>query len=73
MPRNIIGSGILQETDRNLLTLEEAVSRHIRRALEISKGKISGDGGAAQILGTNPNTLRSRMRKLGISFRYSGK
>jgi transcriptional regulator with GAF, ATPase, and Fis domain len=54
-----------------LLALDEAMSRHIRQTLQISNGKISGAGGAAQRLGINPNTLRSRMRKLGISFKYT--
>ena len=72
MPRKTKGSGIIYGIDHNLLTLDEAMSRHIRQALHISNGKISGAGGAAQLLGTNPNTLRSRMRKLGISFKYSG-
>ena len=31
-------------------------------------GKISGQNGAARILGINPNTLRSRMRKLKIQY-----
>ena len=32
-------------------------------------GKIHGPGGAGELLGVNPNTLRNRMRKLGIPFR----
>ncbi|MGO9018673.1 MAG: sigma-54 interaction domain-containing protein [Syntrophobacteraceae bacterium] len=61
------------EPDRagDLPTLDETMSRQIRQALQKSNGKISGLGGAAQLLGINPNTLRSRMRKLGISFKYS--
>ena len=58
----------LPETGHELLTLDEAVSQHIQRALRLTKGKIYGVDGAAQLLGINPNTLRSRMRKLGISF-----
>ena len=49
-----------------LETLDMAVTRHILRALEISGGKISGKGGAAEILDLHPNTLRARMQKLGI-------
>ena len=49
-----------------LETLDMAVARHILRALEISGGKISGKGGAAEILDVHPNTLRARMQKLGI-------
>jgi len=35
-------------------------------ALRASRGVIQGKGGAAEILGINPSTLRSRMEKLGI-------
>ena len=31
-----------------------------------TRGRVSGEAGAAQLLGINPNTLRSRMAKLGI-------
>ncbi len=64
-------SGAGQETGHDQLTLDEAASAQIRQALQKSKGKISGSKGAAQLLGINPNTLRSRMRKLGIPFKYS--
>jgi transcriptional regulator with GAF, ATPase, and Fis domain len=50
-------------------TLDETVSSCIRRALVHTKGKIHGAGGAAELLGINPNTLRSKMRRLGIHFR----
>jgi transcriptional regulator with GAF, ATPase, and Fis domain len=43
-------------------------AQHIRQALEMADGKINGPGGAAQILRLHPNTLRSRMNKLGIPF-----
>jgi formate hydrogenlyase transcriptional activator len=52
-------------TDR-ILTLAEMEKRHIRRALETTGGAISGAAGAAVMLGINPNTLRSRMEKLGL-------
>ena len=52
-----------------ILNLDDIISRHIIKILELSKGKIHGAGGAAELLGINPNTLRSRMRKLGISFK----
>ncbi len=50
-----------------LPTLEEMERSHIQRALEATEGKISGKGGAAEMLNINPNTLRSRMKKLGIA------
>jgi transcriptional regulator with GAF, ATPase, and Fis domain len=46
--------------------LDDAVSKHIQQALEMTKGKIHGSAGAAQLLGMNPSTLRHRMRKLRI-------
>jgi transcriptional regulator with GAF, ATPase, and Fis domain len=42
-------------------TLDEVTSRHIRRVLEMTKGKVHGKGGAAELLGINPSTLRNRM------------
>ena len=44
-------------------------SHHIRRVLGMTGGKIHGHGGAGELLGVNPNTLRARMKKLGIPFR----
>lgn len=48
------------------LTLEELERRHILDTLNSSSWKISGERGAAELLGLHPNTLRSRMQKLGI-------
>lgn len=52
-----------------LLTLEEVETLHITQTLEATGGVISGPSGAALILGLHPNTLRSRMLKLGIPAR----
>ncbi|GAB6904269.1 Sigma-54 interaction domain protein [Desulfosarcina cetonica] len=46
--------------------LDEAMALHIGKVLAVTKGKIHGPGGAAQFLGINPCTLRSRMQKLGM-------
>ena len=54
------------EENSPLITLDEAMSQHIQLALAQTKGKIYGPDGAAGLLGINPNTLRSRMKKLGI-------
>ena len=40
----------------------------IRKKRGLGAGKINGPGGAGQILGLHPNTLRKRMNKLGIPF-----
>jgi transcriptional regulator with GAF, ATPase, and Fis domain len=52
------------------LTLDRAMARHIEEALTRTSGKIEGIAGAAALLGINPHTLRSRMRKLGIDWRW---
>ena len=54
--------------NRTALSLDEINAQHIRQALEMAGGKINGPGGAAQILGLHPNTLRNRMNKLGIPY-----
>ncbi len=48
--------------------LDELEARHIQAILNQAGGRVNGKGGAADLLGINPNTLRHRMRKLGISF-----
>jgi len=56
--------GQSEETDN----LDELISRHIRRVLSKTKGKVNGPDGAAAFLGINPSTLRNRMKKLGIDY-----
>jgi transcriptional regulator with GAF, ATPase, and Fis domain len=55
------------------LNLDEANTVHITEVLKLAKGKIDGLGGAAEMLGVNPSTLRSRLDKLGISYRRRGR
>jgi transcriptional regulator with GAF, ATPase, and Fis domain len=43
-------------------TLDEVVAEEIRRTLAGTNGKIHGPGGAAELLGVNPTTLRSKMK-----------
>ncbi|MFN0243321.1 MAG: sigma-54 interaction domain-containing protein [Planctomycetota bacterium] len=52
----------------DLTSLEGAMADHIRSALKRARGRIEGARGAADLLGINPHTLRSRMRKLGIDW-----
>jgi transcriptional regulator with GAF, ATPase, and Fis domain len=48
------------------LSLDEAERRHIEAVLVRTGGVIEGPSGAAAILALHPNTLRSRMKKLGV-------
>ena len=49
-----------------LLTLEAVERQHILHVLEKTNGVVEGPNGAARVLDLHPNTLRGRMRKLGI-------
>ncbi len=48
--------------------LDQAVRRHIEKALVVANGQIEGKRGAANLLEINPHTLRAKMRKLGIDW-----
>jgi formate hydrogenlyase transcriptional activator len=52
--------------DGQPLSMRDAERQHIEAVLKRTNGVIEGPGGAARILNLNPNTLRSRMRKLGV-------
>jgi formate hydrogenlyase transcriptional activator len=54
-------------TPSQLSTLEEVERGHILAVLRLTGGVIEGAKGAAKILSLHPNTLRHRMKKLGIS------
>jgi hypothetical protein len=50
------------------LKLDDVIAKHIRSVLRMTKGKVHGPGGAAEIMDLNPSTLRNRMNKLGIPY-----
>ena len=52
--------------DDELVTLAEAERRHLRRVLAHTRGRVTGAGGAAQLLGLKPSTLNFRVKKLGL-------
>jgi len=47
-------------------SLQDVEKTHILQVLKQTQGVIEGPKGAARILNLHPNTLRSRMKKLGI-------
>ena len=49
-----------------LITLEESERRLIKKTLQKTNWRVSGDKGAAKILGLKRTTLEARMRKLNI-------
>jgi formate hydrogenlyase transcriptional activator len=74
----VVARGPVVQTDDSMLRAEEATDastidtlenverNHIVRALNETDWVIHGKKGAAEILGINPSTLRSRMEKLRI-------
>lgn len=52
--------------EESILPLKEMEARHIVKALSRCHGKVSGVGGAAEILGIKPTTLYSMMKRLGV-------
>jgi transcriptional regulator with GAF, ATPase, and Fis domain len=55
---------LVVRTDAQIRQME---ADNIRAALKAAGGKVSGAGGAAQLLGMKPTTLASRIKALGIS------
>ena len=58
------GSQVAPETA--IIPLEQMERNHIIAALKSTQGKVSGKGGAAELLGMKPTTLESRMKRLEI-------
>lgn len=56
-----------EEMPNRSSTLNDVEREHILAVLKQTGGVIEGEAGAAKILGMHPNTLRSRMKKLGVS------
>jgi formate hydrogenlyase transcriptional activator len=50
-------------------TIEQVERQHILNVLNQTRWRVKGAGGAASVLGLNPSTLTSRMKKLGIPTR----
>jgi transcriptional regulator with GAF, ATPase, and Fis domain len=50
-----------------MLTLQDFERAHIVAALAETGGRIAGPRGSAVALGLHPNTLRSRIKKLGLA------
>lgn len=71
-PISAAGYAVGEQNGVALLT-EQALSQRQREnaiaALEQAGGKVSGVGGAAELLGLKPTTLASRLSKWGIDTR----
>ncbi|MBU1276129.1 MAG: sigma 54-interacting transcriptional regulator [Proteobacteria bacterium] len=50
------------------MTFDQANAKHLRRVLASTGGRVEGPHGAARLLDVKPNTLRYRLKKLGIPY-----
>jgi transcriptional regulator with GAF, ATPase, and Fis domain len=58
---------IVEPVVRTDAQIRQIEADNIRAALKAANGKVSGPGGAAQLLGLKPTTLASRIKALGIT------
>ena len=68
LPHKETKETIICPSGNESLLLNDAMARHIKYVLDLTKGKVHGKCGAAEVMGINESTLRARMRNLGISF-----
>lgn len=61
----------IPENSGPLKSMEEMEKEHIMNALKSCDGKVSGPGGAAELLKMQAQTLYSKMKKLGIKHGYN--
>jgi transcriptional regulator with GAF, ATPase, and Fis domain len=59
---------VVPQGRNTIVSLNEAMRAHIEAALRVTRGRVEGSRGAAELLGINPHTLRARMRKLKIEW-----
>ena len=57
---------ITQYSADTFLPLQDMMRMHIKQGLLLAKGRIEGTGGAADLLGLSPSTLRAKIKKLDI-------
>jgi two-component system response regulator HydG len=69
LPSNTSNS--LSANSGKMKSMEEMEKEHIMNALQTCDGKVSGPGGAAELLKMQPQTLYSKMKKLGIKQGYN--
>ncbi|KQT35568.1 Fis family transcriptional regulator [Chryseobacterium sp. Leaf405] len=60
----------VEQNQGQLKSMEEMEREHIMNVLQSCNGKVSGIGGAAELLKIQPQTLYSKMKKLGIDKSY---
>lgn len=62
---------IVENGNSDILSIDELKQieiKNLQRAVQYCEGKIFGEDGAAKLLGINPTTLISKLKKLGIRY-----
>jgi two-component system response regulator HydG len=73
LPSGAKNSDIKSDTEELAIkTIDENERDYILKILKHVKGRISGEGGAAELLGVPPSTLNSRIKRLGIRREHFG-
>jgi transcriptional regulator with GAF, ATPase, and Fis domain/AmiR/NasT family two-component response regulator len=70
LPGNVLSEDQHVVPQDSFLSIAEVDRAHIIAALKKSNGKVSGKDGAADMLNIPATTLNSKMKKLGISWKY---
>jgi len=70
LPELSLGLAGENKKDKHVKTLDEIERDHIIDVLNQCNNRISGKGGAAELLNLPPTTLHSKMKKLGIKMNY---
>jgi formate hydrogenlyase transcriptional activator len=65
-PRRLVADHPGAVSAAKLVTIDENEREHIMAIIRHCRGRISGPGGAAFILGIPVSTLNSKMKRLGI-------
>jgi transcriptional regulator with GAF, ATPase, and Fis domain len=68
MPDQMPGNEFMPTIEPEIKSYVEMDRQHIISALKKANGKVSGRGGAAELLKLRPTTLTSKMKRLGISW-----
>ncbi len=63
---DLISDGQQTSPDEEFLSWQEMESNYLKRVLEHCNGRVSGPKGAAKLLGLNPQTLYSKIKRLRI-------
>ncbi len=71
-PRLTVAPPVAASASHKSTRLADVEAEQIRRVLESAGWRVRGAGGAAELLGLKPNTLDSRIAKLGIRRRPVG-